>query len=302
MQSTRTPPPFILRLPPKKQLSPFIFAAPHSGRHYPPCFKSRARLDDQKLRQSEDAFVDILYENVCQYGGTLLVATHARAYLDLNRASNELDPKMFSPRLDPHGLNISHRVKAGLGLIPKIINDGMPIYKSPLPAREAANRLEQIHIPYHQTLARLLGERRAQFGTAYLIDCHSMPSPAVKRRDKYSGPDIVLGDSWGSSCSREFTALSEQLFIKAGFRVRRNVPYSGGFSTVHYGTPSHNIHALQIEINRALYMDEASHTPLPNFADIQKALLNVSQQLIKHIEQQSKQDPALRHNPLYAAE
>jgi len=291
MNSSSTPPPYILRTP-KGPLSPFVFAAPHSGRYYPPDFTARAILDSAGLRQSEDAFVDRLFKNVCDHGGTLLVATHARAYLDLNRAGDELDPTMFSPRLAEEGLNLSHRVKAGLGLIPKVIAEGVPIYKAPLPAREAEKRITAVHTPYHQKLKQLLTERRERFGIAFLIDCHSMPTEGGKRRSKRRrGPDIVLGDSWGSACERELTSATEELFINAGFRVRRNVPYSGGFSTVHYGKPRDNVHALQIEISRSIYMDEASQTELPEFAEVQQTLSNASAQLIDRLSPR-KQAPS----------
>lgn len=287
MKIEPTPPPFLVRAP-ERDMSPFVFAAPHSGRHYPQDFTARAALDDVNLRRSEDAFVDLLFKDVTDFGSTQLIATHARAYLDLNRAANELDPTMFTPRLEAEGLNISHRVKAGLGLIPRLIAEGVPIYKGPLPAREAAKRRDTIHGPYHQKLAGLLTERRNRFGVAYLIDCHSMPSSGGTRRSKRrQGPDIVLGDSWGSACGRDLTSLAEEFFIGAGFRVRRNVPYSGGYSTVHYGQPRDNIHALQIEINRGIYMDEASQTMLPEFAEIQRALLGASKLFTERVLQMS---------------
>jgi len=281
METVPSPPPFILRLP-ERSLSPFVFAAPHSGRFYPPDFTARSILNSTSLRQSEDAFVDQLFEGVSEFGGTLLVATYARAYLDLNRAKSELDPTLFTPKLDENGLNMSHRVKAGLGLIPSVISEGVPIYRGPLPAREAAKRCNSVHIPYHQKLEQLLEERRQKFGIAYLIDCHSMPSDNIGRRAKRKrGADIVLGDSWGSACGRDLTSLTEELFINAGFQVRRNVPYAGGYSTVHYGKPHENIHALQIEICRSIYMDEISQTPLPAFEHIKSLLLEVSQKLIE---------------------
>jgi len=279
MNPHQTPPPYHLHEP-KTGLSPFIFAVPHSGRFYPPDFVARAQQKGAALRRSEDAFVDDLFDKITDFGGTLLVATHARAYLDLNRAGDELDPAMFSPRLDPASVNLSQRVKAGLGLIPGFVAEGKPLYSGPLPAREAEKRRNEIHTPYHACLKRLLEERRERFGVAYLIDCHSMPSEAGRRR-RSTAPHIVLGDSWGAACDRDITSLAEELFIGAGFQVRRNVPYSGGYTTVHYGKPRSNIHALQIEINRAVYMDEARHQPLPAFASVHEAITLVSQRLIE---------------------
>jgi len=287
MKTEPVPPPYILHTA-ERNLSPFIFSVPHSGRYYPPDLQARSPLDDAGLKRSEDAFVDHLFEGVTRFGGTLLVATHARAYLDLNRAANELDASMFTPRLNADSLNNSHRVKVGLGLIPRIIAEGVPIYRGPLPAREAAKRLDNIHTPYHNKLTQLLAERRAEFGTAYLIDCHSMPSEAGLKRAGRRGPDIVLGDSWGSSCGRDFTSLVEETLIAAGFRVRRNIPYSGGYSTVQYGKPHESIHALQIEINRAIYMDEASQTPLPEFKVVQSSLQSVCEIILERTKQRNQ--------------
>jgi len=258
--------------------SPFVFAAPHSGRFYPDDFTAIAALGNTALRRSEDAYVDRLFEGVTEFGGTQLIATYARAYLDLNRAANELDATMFTPALNSANLDETHRVKAGLGLIPTIISENVPIYSSKLPAREAAKRTARVHTPYHSKLKALLAEKKARYGKAYLIDCHSMPSEGGRRRRR--GPDIVLGDSWGSSCARELTSLAEELFLNAGFTVRRNVPYSGGFSTLHYGKPEENIEALQIEISRAIYMDETAIAPLPEFEEVRSRLLSVARDLI----------------------
>jgi len=278
------PPPYILR-PAKEDVSPFIFAAPHSGRYYPPDFKAKSALGARDLQRSEDAFVDLLFKDVPNFGGTQLVATHARAYLDLNRAANELDANMFAPRLDTKTLKASQRVNVGLGLIPRIIAEGVPIYKGPLPAREVERRLVAVHTPYHEKLSQLLSARRKDFGRAYLIDCHSMPSESCQKSKKRGqSVDIVLGDSWGSACARELTSLAEELFIAAGLRVRRNIPYSGGYSTTHYGNPAQNIHALQIEINRAIYMDEAQQTKLPEFDQVRNMLEDVCMQLISRTQ------------------
>jgi N-formylglutamate amidohydrolase len=277
MPQTPTPPPYLVKKP-SSAMSPFVFAAPHSGRFYPADFEARSRLAPSALKKSEDAFVDELFASVTDFGGTQLVATHARAFLDLNRADNELDPSLFTPELDSQDLNISHRVKAGLGLIPGVIAEGVNIYSNRLPAREADKRRDAIHRPYHSKLKSLLDERKTRYGRAYLIDCHSMPSEGGKKKRR--GPDIVLGDSWGSACSRELTSLAEELFIGAGFNVRRNVPYSGGYSTVHYGNPAEGIEALQIEINRAIYMDEETQRPLPEFDDIAASLIEASKELV----------------------
>lgn len=274
MEHDPTPKPFIY-YGTTKPSQPFVFAVPHSGQFYPPDFVQKSNLAIKELCLSEDAFVDRLFEDISNTGADMLVATHARSYLDLNRAENELDATMFTPNLPHSAVKNSHRVQAGLGAIPSIIAEGMPIYNAPLPAREAEKRIQTIHQPYHAKLATLLKQKIAKHQTVFLLDCHSMPSSNNKsssRRSKKADVDIILGDCWGSACSPDFTSLAEELLFDAGFTVRRNVPYSGGYSTSHYGSPANSVHALQIEINRALYMDETSHTPLPEFSAVRSAL------------------------------
>ncbi|TNE60935.1 MAG: N-formylglutamate amidohydrolase [Alphaproteobacteria bacterium] len=280
------PPPF-LHHPPAGAPTPFIFAVPHSGRYYPPSFLRSAKLELNTLRLSEDAFVDKLFEPVPALGATLLVATHARSYLDLNRGATELDAGMFNPPLDARELYVSHRVKAGLGMIPKQVAEGLNIYDGLLPAREALARVEGVHRPYHDKLRTLLDARRRSFGRAVLVDCHSMPSDSglpQKRRGRAAlpGPDIVLGDCWGTACGRELSDIAEDMLVRAGFSVRRNVPYAGGYITQHYGSPGAGIHALQIEINRALYMDEEKLLPLDGFADVSARLMQFATNFVQH--------------------
>jgi len=303
MQIPKPPLPYRLYLPAEPDsglLTPFIFASPHSGCYYPPEFIARTHLSVPALSQSADAFVDMLFDRVPTFGATLLTATYGRAYLDLNRSSNELDADMFTPKLNSDTLINSLKVQAGLGLIPRLVAEDIPIYKHLLPAREATKRCDTIHQPYHEKLASLIAARREQFGTAFLIDCHSMPSeapirPGMRHRHRSKTADIVLGDCWGSACDRELTSMAEEYFISEGFRVRRNLPYSGGFSTLHYGKPECGVNALQIEINRGIYMDEISQTTLPEFSEIQNALINVSKRIVdtagQHLVVGSIQNP-----------
>jgi N-formylglutamate amidohydrolase len=244
-------PPFVL-IEPLRRTSPLIFASPHSGRRYPAELLADARVSLISLRRSEDAYVDELFAGAAAHGAAVLSATIARAYVDLNRDPAELDPDMFDER-PPHSVHLtSARVQAGLGAIPRVSGDGQNIYRRRLPLSDAERRIAQVHRPYHAMLHNLVTETSAAFGCAVLVDCHSMPSSA---RGAHA-PDIVLGDRFGASCHPSVTALAEATLRRLGYRVARNAPFAGGHTTQTYGRPAHGVHALQIEINRALYVDE----------------------------------------------
>ena len=240
--------PFVLHLP-EHVRSPFIFASPHSGSTYPESFLAQSQLAGPNLRRSEDAYVDELFSGVTNLGAPLLAANFPRAYVDANRAPAELDPAMFESSL---GLPVdvtSPRVHAGLGVIPKLVRDGAEIYREKLAAADAHLRLQQLHRPYHAALAKLVNETYARYGVAVVVDCHSMPSAAA-------APDIVLGDRYGSAASQILMRAAEKALAAVGFRTVRNVPYAGGYTTSLYGQPSRGLHAMQVEVNRALYLDE----------------------------------------------
>jgi N-formylglutamate amidohydrolase len=251
-------PPFVL-IEPFRRTAPLIFASPHSGRRYPREFVQAARVGLGSLRRSEDAFVDELFADAAAHGAPILCAAVARAYVDLNRDPAELDPDMFtdSPGLSMH----SARVQAGLGAIPRIAGDGQEIYWRKLPGAEAAKRLSLVHRPYHAMLRALVDEALRQFGCAVLIDCHSMPSAARGPQQ----PDVVLGDRYGASCHPSITALAETALRRMGYRVARNTPFAGGHTTQTYGRPQRKVHALQVELNRSLYLDERTMDRGPGF-------------------------------------
>jgi N-formylglutamate amidohydrolase len=244
-------PPFVL-IEPLRRTAPIIFASPHSGRRYPPELLADARVSLISLRRSEDAYVDELFAGAAAHGAAVLSATIARAYVDLNRDPGELDPEMFDERPPHNAYATSARVQAGLGAIPRVSGDGQNIYRRKLSLEEAERRIAAVHRPYHALLESLIGETKAQFGCAVLVDCHSMPSNA---RGAHA-PDIVLGDRFGASCHPSVTALAEATLRRLGYRVARNAPFAGGHTTQTYGRPSARVHALQIEISRALYVDE----------------------------------------------
>jgi N-formylglutamate amidohydrolase len=231
---------------------PLVLSSPHSGAIYPRAFLEASRLDPLTLRRSEDAHVDALFEPATRHGVPLLRARFPRAFLDVNREPYELDPQMFAGRLPDFANTRSLRVAAGLGVIPRLVGDAQPIYRETMPVSAAMQRIATLHRPYHARLGELLDAAHARFGLAVLIDCHSMPSTTPD----VGGCDIVLGDRYGSSAARWIVESLESSLRAAGLVVRRNKPYAGGYITEHYGAPGAGRHAVQIEINRSLYMDE----------------------------------------------
>jgi N-formylglutamate amidohydrolase len=242
---------------PLVQTAPLVFASPHSGRDYSPEFIASSRLNKLNLRRSEDAFLDEVFKNAPDQGAPLLCANFPRAYIDANREAFELDPTMFYEKLPNYVNTSSPRIAAGLGTIAKIVTEGKEIYQELLNVEEALKRIETFYRPYHEALQGLIDKTITKFGCCLLIDCHSMPSIAAPPSKKYGQPvDIVLGDCFATSCASEVTEIAQKALQSVGLRVIRNKPYSGGFTTRNYGQPKKNVHVLQIEINRGLYMDE----------------------------------------------
>lgn len=263
--------PFDVQRPATAQAAPLVFNSPHSGRAYPAAFLAASRLANPAIRRSEDGYVDLLFAGVVEIGLPLMRAHFPRAFLDVNREPYELDPRMFSGRLPSYANTRSARVAGGLGTIARIVSDAQEIYAGPLTVDEGLARIETLYHPYHGCLAGLLAETRAAFGHAVLIDCHSMPS-GVRGTDGRTRPDVVLGDRHGSSCSARLTAAAADVLSGLGFRVQLNRPYAGGFITEHYGRPFAGIHALQVEINRGLYMDEQRCLPGPGLPELARLM------------------------------
>lgn len=263
------PPPFVIREPTHRTV-PLIFASPHSGDHYPEDFVARSPLDPLVLRRSEDSFVDRLFAAAPDYGAPLIAATFPRAFLDPNREPFELDPSMFADTLPTYVNTRSSRVAAGLGTIPRIVSSGLEIYDRKLRFEEAHSRIEQYYRPYHRALQQLIDDTRDAFGYAVVIDCHSMPSiGGPKDPDAGRGrADIVLGDCFGSACDNAISRLVERTLHAEGYVVIRNKPFAGGYTTRHYGRPAEGCHVMQIEINRALYMDERRIEPNAGFGQV----------------------------------
>jgi N-formylglutamate amidohydrolase len=257
---------------------PFVFNSPHSGRVYPRAFLAASRLDSLTLRRSEDAYVEELFGFVAEMGAPLLYAHFPRAYLDVNREPYELDPALFRDGLPHYANTQSVRVVGGLGTIARIVSESDEIYREPLTVGAALERINRLYTPYHETLRTLLKEAEAEFGLAVLIDCHSMPSNPMA--DQGGGrPDFVLGDRYGASCNGELTRLATAQLKSMGYVVALNKPYAGGYITEHYGRPQQGRHALQVEINRALYMDETSFAKSTGFERLKRNLEQVAKAL-----------------------
>lgn len=269
---------------PAQQRFPFVFNSPHSGSCYPKRFLAMSRLDATAIRRSEDCYVDELFSGAVALGAPLLAANFPRAYLDVNREPWELDPRMFSEPLPPFANIRSPRVAGGLGTVPKLVGEGLDIYHGRLPLTEAASRIEAIYKPYHETLTELLSRTHAAFGYAVLIDCHSMPA-SIRVGENGLRPDFIIGDRFGISAAAALTEYAIGRLTAMGYTVVHNKPYAGGFITEHYGRPAHGLHALQIEVNRGLYMDERSLQKTRGFDQVASDLTRFVRELMAIPEQ-----------------
>lgn len=256
---------------PGQRTTSVVFASPHSGRDYSRTFMRRTILDEHAIRSSEDAFVDKLFATAPQHGAPLLLAGAPRAFIDLNRSADELDPALIADVRHPMH---NPRVASGLGVVPRVVAGGRAIYSGKLSRIEAQQRIDTYWHPYHATLQRLLNESVGLFGEAILIDCHSMPHEAMDgiARAGVRRPEVVLGDRFGASASAEVVERIEAAFAAAGLNVVRNAPFAGAFTAQHYGRPLRGQHVVQIEIDRSLYMNEQMIRPNSNFAEMQRVL------------------------------
>lgn len=265
-------------LRPKAQVTSVIFASPHSGRDYSPAFLDQSVLDSRVLRSSEDAFVDELLAAAPDLGAPLLLADVPRAFLDLNRAPDELDPALIEGiARAPH----NPRVSSGIGVIPRVVSGGRQIYRGKLSLAEVEARLRSHWYPYHNALRDLIEETHRGFGEAVLIDCHSMPHEAIEShtRPGQPRPDVVLGDRFGAAAATHVMNAIEVIFRDAGLRVARNTPFAGAFIAQSYGRPSARRHVVQVEIDRSLYMDEARVERGSNFAAFRSVMTTVLAQI-----------------------
>jgi len=279
--SAEITPPFTI-LKPGVQTAPFVLCSPHSGRVYPRAFLAQSGLDPLTLRKSEDCFVDDLFLGAAGLGVPLIAARFPRAYLDVNREPYELDPELFADPLPDYANSQSVRVVGGLGTIARIVADGEEIYRTRLTVEDGLSRIDQLYFPFHAALAGLIEETRAQFGYAVLVDCHSMPS-AQTAQSNGPRPDFVIGDRFGAACDPRLTRFLKDVLTAEDYDVQLNRPYAGGYITEHYGRPYRGVHAVQIEINRALYLDEQAFTQAPGFHRLQVDLTRMAGMLFSSI-------------------
>jgi N-formylglutamate deformylase len=247
--------------------APIIFNSPHSGSVYPPDFLAASRIDLAGLRRSEDSFMDDLIGDLAGHGFPVVRVHFPRSYVDVNREPYELDPRMFSGRLPSFANTRSMRVAGGLGTIPRVVGDGQEIYLERLSVDDALMRIETLYKPYHRALRRLINKAHQSFGTVILVDCHSMPSVGMSREEPRR-PDLVIGDRYGTSCAPPLPDAVENVMRGLGYSVVRNKPYAGGFITEHYGNPASGLHTIQLELNRAIYMDERRRERTGRFRQI----------------------------------
>ena len=265
---------------PEKPHSCVVFNSPHSGSDYPVDFLASTNLDSLAIRSSEDAFVNELFMGAPEYGAHIMMAHAPRAYIDLNRDACELDPAIVR---GAKRASANPRIAAGLGVIPRNVGNGQAIRSGKISMEAAQNRIANFYTPYHNCLRNLIDLQSNVHGMAVLFDCHSMPQKALEAAPFVRGkkPDIILGDRFGASCDRWIMDSVAQIFAAADFVVARNAPFSGGYITQHYGRPSKGVHAVQIEINRALYMNEARVERAESFDKFRATLSDVTRQLAK---------------------
>jgi N-formylglutamate amidohydrolase len=260
------PPPFEI-IEPANWRAPIIFNSPHSGSVYPDEFLKISRIELVALRRSEDSFMDELIAGLSGLGFPTVSVNFPRSYVDVNREPYELDPRMFSGRLPSFANTRSMRVAGGLGTIPRVVGDGQEIYSERIAVDDALGRIETLYKPYHRALRRLINKAHRAFGTVILVDCHSMPSVGVSREEPRR-PDVVIGDRYGTSCAPILADTVEETMVRLGYSVGRNKPYAGGFITEHYGNPASGLHTVQLELNRAVYMDERRRARGERFSQV----------------------------------
>ena len=271
MQDRKEESPF-RRIGPEAPASPVVLSVPHSGQCYPESLLQASRLPRHILETLEDPLVDRLVWRAAASGAATLIALAPRAEIDLNRDEREIDPAMIVPPPSSSGLVQSARTRGGLGLIPSRIAGAGPVWRQRLPAAELARRIATLHRPYHLALTALLREAHRRFGVAILLDCHSMPA----RAEGAGIAQVVLGDRHGTTIAPDLIDAAADAIQAAGFTVSRNIPYAGGYITARHGRPASGVHAVQIEIDRALYLAPDMRSAGPGFDRVANLLASVA--------------------------
>lgn len=252
---------------------PVVVAVPHAGKHYSSSLIADAAVPLSRLRLLEDRHADLLVTGLIERGATVFVATHARALIDLNRDPREIDPSMIDG-IPPHGLLQSIRTRNGLGLIPRYVVNGAPLWRRKFSHEEIQQRIAHVHRPYHDALAASIALARARFGMAILLDCHSMP-PLRPQHSAMRAPVAVIGDRFGRSADGALGDLIEHIARSADFPAARNTPYAGGYGLDRHGAPRNHVHAVQIEIDRSRYLDSTLTEPGGGLSATQALIMRI---------------------------
>jgi N-formylglutamate amidohydrolase len=252
---------------------PVILSVPHAGRVYDPVLVAQLRVPLNAILPLEDRYADRLTEAAAAAGFPMIIAQVPRLAIDLNRAPDDLDPVSIRGGF-ARGAPTSAKARAGLGLIPTRLWGVGALWRAPFERGDIDARLRDAHAPYHAALASALATARVRWGSAILIDLHSMPP--IKDDN---APDIVIGDRFGTSASSRLTAVAESVFQSAGLRTAINAPYAGGYIVSRHAKPHANVHALQVEIDRRLYLDDTLHMPSDGLARLQKLVRSLAESL-----------------------
>ena len=260
---------------------PVLVAVPHAGRDYPDAMMANLRVAPHVLERLEDRHADLLLTGAAAAGCATLTAHVARAWIDLNRAPSEVDPQMIIDAPRAAYAQASAKVRGGLGLVPRRLADHGELWQGPLPRAAITERISSLHEPYHRALSVALSALRARFGAALLIDLHSMPP--LKPEGTLPVARIVIGDRYGRAAGARLCDLAIQTLAQRGFDVALNHPYAGGYVLERHGRPASAIHALQVEVDRSLYLDAALRDAGPGLDDVSDAIAELARVLAANL-------------------
>jgi N-formylglutamate amidohydrolase len=262
---------------------PLLLDSPHSGFEFPADFD--AQVSEFELRDGEDCFVDELYLPATETGVALIAARFPRTYLDPNRHAGDIDLDLIEGGRWPHAYQPSGKARIGKALVWRTLDDGRPIYAGRLAVERVVDRIERCHRPYHAAVQQWIEATHRRFGVSYHVNCHSMNAVAGSQGEGGAGrarADFVLGDRDGTTCSSDFTECALLTLRGMGYDVRVNDPFKGVELVRAYSDPAHGRHSLQVEVNKRLYMDEATRTKSTGFDALQRDLGRLVEALAAH--------------------